>query len=384
MKIKKNGSPYAEMYLIPPNMYEKLLACLHETEIKQVEDLNREKETEEQPGDKQIELLSKEALDIEPETEQQINPENIEEMQGESNLPEVEPEMQGVHEYEPLIEPEPELITEPSSDTDILARDLSNRMKGRILFKKPEVKVFTCQVCLKHFSRNYDLLRHLKTVHKNLQLDIPAMLNIKQSIEEEGEHQPMLMIPRTKKSLLPPTEEDIEMIREVPTPAQPSCKVSSDTTTRVIPELYFKPPKNQQMIVPQIKKRLMLVPEIKRIGTQGKITKPKSTKLVLSEKKKQLLVPSITKKQPLKVIGPKETEMFEDWQEGPKIKGKRSASEAKLAMKPSKSFKTAESSETEEEEEQSTKKKGARTSSEAKLKMKPAKYAKAQSFKSWS
>ena len=46
----------------------------------------------------------------------------------------------------------------------------------------------------------------------------------------------------------PSSEEDIEMLRQVPT--QP-CKINSQTTTRVIPELYFQPPKKKQIIVPQ-------------------------------------------------------------------------------------------------------------------------------------
>ena len=73
------------------------------------------------------------------------------------------------------------------------------------------------------------------------------------------------------------------MLRQVP--IQP-CKINSQTTTRVIPELYFQPPKKKQIIVPQIKQRVMLVPQIARIGNQGKISKQKRKELVISEKKK--------------------------------------------------------------------------------------------------
>ena len=271
MKINKNVSPYQEMYLVPPNMYEKLLTCLHEKEKKQVEELNVNKDVE-KPGDKQIQMLSKEALNIIPETEQKTPP--VEEMVSETNQPEtVEPEQEEMI-GEPELSVEPELSSEPE-----ITETETPVVKGRLAFEKPtQGKVFTCQVCFKSFRRSYDLMRHLKFVHKNLELDIPAMLKISQS--EAGEEEPFGIRPPTT---IKPSEEDIEMLRQVPT--QP-CKINSQTTTRVIPELYFQPPKKKQIIVPQIKQRLMLVPQIARIGNQGRISKPKSKELVISEKKK--------------------------------------------------------------------------------------------------
>ena len=377
MKINKNVSPYQEMYLVPPNMYEKLLTCLHEKEKKQVEELNVNKDVE-KPGDKQIQMLSKEALNIIPETEQKTPP--VEEMVSETNQPEtVEPE----HEEmigEPELSVEPELSSEPE-----ITETETPVVKGRLAFEKPtQGKVFTCQVCFKSFRRSYDLMRHLKFVHKNLELDIPAMLKISQS--EAGEEEPFEIRPAT--TMKPSSEEDIEMLRQVPT--QP-CKINSQTTTRVIPELYFQPPKKKQIIVPQIKQRLMLVPQIAKIGNQGRISKPKSKELVISEKKKSLIVPQFSKKikkQPLLIeTNPEEsddenpeTKSFEDWDEGNKgkttvglkTKGKRTSSEAKLPMKQAKVLKVG-----------TKKKPGTRTSSEAQLKMKPAKKEKTESFDKW-
>jgi hypothetical protein len=376
MKINKNVSPYQEMYLVPPNMYEKLLTCLHEKEKKQVEELNVNKDVE-KPGDKQIQMLSKEALNIIPETEQKTPP--VEEMVSETNQPEtVEPE-QEVMIGEPELSVEPELSSEPE-----ITETETPVVKGRLAFEKPtQGKVFTCQVCFKSFRRSYDLMRHLKFVHKNLELDIPAMLKISQS--EAGEEEPFGIRPPTT---IKPSEEDIEMLRQVPT--QP-CKINSQTTTRVIPELYFQPPKKKQIIVPQIKQRLMLVPQIAKIGNQGRISKPKSKELVISEKKKNLIVPQFSKKikkQPLLIeTNPEEsddenpeTKSFEDWDEGNKgkktvglkTKGKRTSSEAKLPMKQAKVLKVG-----------TKKKPGTRTSSEAQLKMKPAKKEKTESFDKW-
>ena len=66
MKVSKNISPYSKMYLVPPNMYEKLLKCLDEKETRQSEELNIENESiEERPGERQIEMLNKEALNPE-------------------------------------------------------------------------------------------------------------------------------------------------------------------------------------------------------------------------------------------------------------------------------------------------------------------------------
>jgi hypothetical protein len=377
MKINKNVSPYQEMYLVPPNMYEKLLTCLHEKEKKQVEELNVNKDVE-KPGDKQIQMLSKEALNIIPETEQKTPP--VEEMVSETNQPEtVEPE-QEVMIGEPELSVEPELSSEPE-----ITETETPVVKGRLAFEKPtQGKLFTCQVCFKSFRRSYDLMRHLKFVHKNLELDIPAMLKISQS--EAGEEEPFEIRPPT--TMKPSSEEDIEMLRQVPT--QP-CKINSQTTTRVIPELYFQPPKKKQIIVPQIKQRLMLVPQIARIGNQGRIIKPKSKELVISEKKKSLIVPQFSKKikkQPLLIeTNPEEsddenpeTKSFEDWDEGNKgkktvglkTKGKRTSSEAKLPMKQAKVLKVG-----------TKKKPGTRTSSEAQLKMKPAKKEKTESFDKW-
>lgn len=77
MKTAKNVSPYSKMYLVPPIIYEKLLNVLEEKEIRQVEDINIDPEMQEKPGEKQMEMLSREALtESEPQMEQ-VEPEII-------------------------------------------------------------------------------------------------------------------------------------------------------------------------------------------------------------------------------------------------------------------------------------------------------------------
>jgi hypothetical protein len=48
-------------------------------------------------------------------------------------------------------------------------------------------------------------MRHLKFVHKNLKLDIPAMLKISQS--EEGEEEPFEIRSPTIKTTIKPSSE---------------------------------------------------------------------------------------------------------------------------------------------------------------------------------
>ncbi len=88
---------------------------------------------------------------------------------------------------------------------------------------------------------------------------------------------------------------------------------------------------------------MKLVPSIAKTVSQGRITKPQKKQVVISEKKKQLIVPAFSKKKPLKVqLSEPKAETFVDWGEGPKKKGTRTASEAKLKMKPSKYVKSQE------------------------------------------
>lgn len=340
----KNVSPYSKMYLIPPNMYEKLLACLADTEKRQMEELNIDKDIlPEKPGEKQIEILTKEAL----ETEQQPP---IEEMEPIENVLPLEQEMQV--EQQPYIEPpEPEVIPEDIPLSEVQRKQKLGQLQGRIQFNEPGERLFTCQVCLKSFKRAWDLLRHNRTVHKNLQVqNVPAMLNVSQSqpVNLPENIQMERDIPR-KQTFVPPSQQDIEMIRSIPTIQTQPCPISSETTTRVIPELYFKPPR-EQIIVPQIKKYMKLVPSIAKAVpsvakavSQGRITKPQKKQVDISEKKKQLLVPAFSKKKPLKVqFSEPKAETFVDWGEGPKKKGTRTASEAKLKMQPSKYVKSQE------------------------------------------
>jgi len=56
-----------------------------------------------------------------------------------------------------------------------------------------------------------------------------------------------------------------------------------------------------------------------------------------------LIVPTLPNKKPVKVqFSPLEAETFKDWGEGPKKKGTRTASEAKLKTKPTKYAKIQE------------------------------------------
>jgi hypothetical protein len=102
---------------------------------------------------------------------------------------------------------------------------------------------------------------------------IPAILKIQQSqppstqTEQIAQVQPISQsIPTTKKEdiamNIPSTskpsvrfvpDESAEMIQDIP---KKSCKVLSETTSRVIPDmpqLMYKPPRSREMILPNIK-----------------------------------------------------------------------------------------------------------------------------------
>ena len=349
MKMSKNGSPYSKMYLIPPNMYEKLLDCLNQKEIRQAEDINIETGEEIKPGEKEVEMLSKEALE-------QQTPEG-----------EITEQPSGA---ETEIKPFQEEIVETQMDPEDVP--LKRTMKGSISFKKPDL---TCKVCLKTFKNAYGLSRHTRTVHKNLLeqgliSEVPSMLKIRSGEEQQTppefitediyiEDEPEMIggpsiTPRQTVTPRFVGEEDVEMMQDIkPHPLKQKCKVSSDGTTRCIPELYFKPPRSGEMMVPQISKRMMLVPKF------GKTTTPKLSK-------RTLLVPTISKRIH-KVPELKSKDLRRVRFNKPPIK-KRSEQEDLMSF----------------EDWEPTKKKGSRTASEASLKGKPRKYIPPEEFEEWT
>jgi len=328
MKTAKNVSPYSKMYLVPPIIYEKLLNVLEEKEIRQVEDINIDPEMQEKPGEKQMELLSREALtESEPQMEQ-VEPEIITEnipQAIETNPETVETGMETVPETE-ILQPE---------EAPLASLKKGGPLKGVVAFDKP---LFTCEVCLKTFGRKYDLNRHTNTVHRNLQnvlTGIPATLKIQQSqppstqTEQIAQVQPISQsIPTTSKpSVQFVPDESVEMIQDIP---KKSCKVSSETTSRVIPDmpqLMFKPPRSREMILPNIKKRMMLVPSFKKNVRGNPRLKAKDLRKV------KLNIP-MKKTQPTQPE-PSDIE-FEDWSKAgeSKKRGTRTGTEANLRMKP--------------------------------------------------
>ena len=336
MKTAKNVSPYSKMYLVPPIIYEKLLNVLEEKEIRQVEDINIDPEMQEKPGEKQMEMLSREALtESEPQMEQS-EPEIITE-----NIPQSIETIQNPETTETGMETVPETEISQPEEVPLANLKKGGPLKGVVAFDKP---LFTCEVCLKTFGRKYDLNRHTNTVHRNLQnvlTGIPATLKIQQSqppstqTEQIAQVQPISQsIPTTSKpSVQFVPDESVEMIQDIP---KKSCKVSSETTSRVIPDmpqLMFKPPRSREMILPNIKKRMMLVPSFKKNVRGNPRLKAKDLRKV------KLNIP-MKKTQPTQPE-PSDIE-FEDWSKAgeSKKRGTRTGTEANLRLKPAKWYRT--------------------------------------------
>ncbi len=56
--MKSKQSVYSKMYLVTPNVYDKVLQSIDEKLQKATSDLNMEKETEERPGEKILEDIA--------------------------------------------------------------------------------------------------------------------------------------------------------------------------------------------------------------------------------------------------------------------------------------------------------------------------------------
>lgn len=336
----KSQSPYSKMYLIPPNMYEKLLICLDEKEKRVTEDLNVEENVEERPSEKEIEILNQEALNPEPEVTE--NPETEEMTEGAEE--EREPE-EVVGEQD-----EPEVVEDEMSLAE--ARRQKNRqINARLNLSKVSTSK-TCAICFKVFARKWDLNRHVSTVHKNLiEKSDPSKWSQKPDLILSEENIPAQL---NVSSVLPDDDSEMEMKQVIqPKTQKKSCPISADTTERVIPELYFKPPR-KTIIVPQIKKQMMLVPQIskkKKVFLKPSIFKHRavlplkakdatSIKSTLPMKsRRSIRRSSIQPDNPPQTIETAEGEDFEDWEEAKK-RGSRSSSEAKLREKPPKWKKT--------------------------------------------
>ncbi len=100
--MKSKQSVYSKMYLVTPNVYDKVLQSIDEKLQKATSDLNMEKETEERPGEKILEDIAAQEIptvtNVEPEVEVSANPEFI--------------DPQNEQEAEPTFG-QPEEITEP-------------------------------------------------------------------------------------------------------------------------------------------------------------------------------------------------------------------------------------------------------------------------------
>ena len=117
-KMKPKQSVYSKMYLVTPNVYDKVLQSLDDKAKKTTVDLNLEKEMEERPSEKLIENIAAQELEMQPEELPVDNP-NPEFIDPE---PQQEPE-QTFGEVESTSEPG-EIVTEA------MAQDIPSEALG--------------------------------------------------------------------------------------------------------------------------------------------------------------------------------------------------------------------------------------------------------------
>ena len=335
--MKVNTSPYSKMYLVTPKTYEQVLSCLDEKEKKVAEELNFDKDIieEERPGEKYIEKINQEEL---------LNPAESEIMEQGQNI---QPQIVNLPSLEPQTEEE---------STEIPLAELQRQKKNDLLragitFKK---KKFVCPVCLKEFDRNWSLNRHIETVHRNLQegvleenseTNIPATLNIqRQSINPtfvSDDDTPMIEdIQRVTPKFI--SDDDVPMMTDVKkckNPLKQACRISADTSDRIIPDtaLYFKPPRKGRIVIPSIKKRMMLIPKISKIKL-AKTGHQRNVKFNIPANKGNSNLFQVKKPEEDDLID------FEDWTE-PKKRLARTSNEAKFPSAPIKKYKAVEDTE---------------------------------------
>ena len=222
-KMRGKQSVYSKMYLVSPNVYDKVLQNLDDKLKKTTEELNIEKETEDRPSEKILEDISAQELQagdlsenpnpfIDPEPEQGVTePESFEQSVSEptfgqrevesgeimpENAPPIvdnpvginplktscaQPEVQD--QFIPLIRKQGVVKTrvkrlnEKKTPQKEVASTNPNIRKVQVTRPEPlamikDIKIkpkkFICNICLKGFHSSYHLNRHISSVHKNL------------------------------------------------------------------------------------------------------------------------------------------------------------------------------------------------------------------------
>jgi hypothetical protein len=328
------------MYLVTPSVYEKLLTCIDEKDKRMTEELNNPPETSTtRPSELMVQDLSRE--DILPETEILEPPVEIESSGQVTNQPELIAEQTGVDEPQAIVP----VINNPNQPV-----------------------VYNCPFCQKVFTRPFSVNRHIERYHTSLkvsniieqplpvtstsQMDPARITAVKtkptvafasdESVPQMSDiqHAKLERVPisqskrRQRKVIL----DDDDDMPAPPAPPQirQKCIVSSDNTTRCIPDVQPSTSTNKPiLIMPSI------MPSTRPRGRPRKnilnITKPNITKRKSAAPK---LKANIARKVVLKLPSKKssggmEIGDFENWSEKRK-RGARTASEAKLRMKPTK------------------------------------------------
>jgi len=148
--MKPKQSVYSKMYLVTPNVYDKVLQSIDDKLQKATSDLNMEKETEERPGEKILEDIAAQEVPIvtNPEREPEIadnpefiDPQNLSEAEPTFGQPEVSGQSEEIMEPGEIVQPQ-QMVQEVQSVNPLTTSCAQPQVQDQFipLIRQPNVR----------------------------------------------------------------------------------------------------------------------------------------------------------------------------------------------------------------------------------------------------
>lgn len=237
--MKTQSKAYTKMYLVTPGVYDKMLKCLDQSDVKSTEKLNEPESIVEKPSSTVLQQIVEEDI-APPEEEAELIPQVVEEQiqpfEETIDLP-VQPEVEA--QIQPELMPEQSTSTKPcgrKDDGNIIPQEnlIYNPgvQKPRII--QPQIKrlgppgervgvkgfkgvtiankkgpKLECPVCKKHFRGKWQLDRHTKSVHSNL--NVQPYLRVTKKQPEQVVQQQVKPLPDDASEMTESVKEETPM-----------------------------------------------------------------------------------------------------------------------------------------------------------------------------